>query len=289
MGNRSLRMGQYNRLKVIKQLDFGIYLDGYEDEILMPTQYVPADVQIGDFLDVFIYRDSEDRVIATTLEPYGTVGEFAYLTVNAATPLGVFMDWGLPKDLFVPFKQQRDNMVVGKSFLVFIHLDTKTDRIVASAKIERFLEDDVSELSEGMQVELLPYEYTDMGIKALINQRYLGVLYRDEVFKPIELGKPTTGFIKKIRSDQKIDLALTEQSYNRIEGSKSDLYEKLQAANGFLPFTDKSDPALITRTFGMSKKDFKKAVGGLLKEGKITLKEDGIYGISPQSIDHSQQ
>ena len=288
MANRSLRMGQYNRLKVIKQLDFGIYLDGYEDEILMPTQYVPADVEIGDFLDVFIYRDSEDRVIATSLEPYGTVGEFAYLTVNAATPLGVFLDWGLPKDLFVPFKQQRENMVVGKSFLVFIHLDTQTDRIVASAKIERFLEEDVSELSEGMQVDLLPYEYTDMGIKALINQRYMGVLYRDEVFKPIELGKPTTGFIKKIRSDQKVDLALTEQSYNRIEGSKSDLYKKLLAANGFLPFTDKSDPALITRTFGMSKKDFKKAVGGLLKEKKIILKEDGIHAISPESIDDSQ-
>jgi predicted RNA-binding protein (virulence factor B family) len=282
MGNRNLRMGQYNRLKVLKQLDFGIYLDGYEDEILMPTQYVPANVEIGDFLDVFIYRDSEDRAIATTLEPYGTVGEFAYLTVNAVTSLGVFMDWGLPKDLFVPFKQQRENMVVGKSFLVFIHLDTQTDRIVASAKIERFLDEDVAELSEGMQVDLLPYEYTDMGIKALINQRHLGVLYRDEVFKPIELGKPTIGFIKKIRSDQKIDLALTEQSYNRIEGSKSELYEKLMAANGFLPFTDKSDPALITRTFGMSKKDFKKAVGGLLKEKKITLKEDGIYGISPQ-------
>ena len=281
-------MGQYNRLKVIKQLDFGIYLDGYEDEILMPTQYVPADVEIGDFLDVFIYRDSEDRVIATSLEPYGTVGEFAYLTVNAATPLGVFLDWGLPKDLFVPFKQQRENMVVGKSFLVFIHLDTQTDRIVASAKIERFLEEDVSELSEGMQVDLLPYEYTDMGIKALINQRYMGVLYRDEVFKPIELGKPTTGFIKKIRSDQKVDLALTEQSYNRIEGSKSDLYKKLLATNGFLPFTDKSDPALITRTFGMSKKDFKKAVGGLLKEKKIILKEDGIHAISPESIDDSQ-
>ncbi len=288
MANRSLRMGQYNRLKVIKQLDFGIYLDGYEDEILMPTQYVPADVEIGDFLDVFIYRDSEDRVIATSLEPYGTVGEFAYLTVNAATPLGVFLDWGLPKDLFVPFKQQRENMVVGKSFLVFIHLDTQTDRIVASAKIERFLEEDVSELSEGMQVDLLPYEYTDMGIKALINQRYMGVLYRDEVFKPIELGKPTTGFIKKIRSDQKVDLALTEQSYNRIEGSKSDLYKKLLATNGFLPFTDKSDPALITRTFGMSKKDFKKAVGGLLKEKKIILKEDGIHAISPESIDDSQ-
>jgi predicted RNA-binding protein (virulence factor B family) len=277
MSNRRLRMGQYNRLKVIKQLDFGIYLDGYEDEILVPKQYVPADIQIGDFLDVFIYRDSEDRVIGTTLEPYGTVGEFTYLTVTMVTSLGVFMDWGLPKDLFIPFKQQRDNMLVGKSFLIFIHLDTQTDRIVGSAKIERFLEEDISELSEGMQVDLLPYEYTDMGIKALINQRYLGVLYRDEVFKKIDLGKPTVGYIKKIREDQKIDLALVEQSYNRIEGSKSDLYTQLQEAQGFLPFTDKSTPELIYKTFGMSKKDFKKAVGGLLKERKIKLKDDGIY------------
>ena len=168
-------------------------------------------------------------------------------------------------------------MLVGKSFLIFIHLDTKTDRIVGSAKIERFLEEDISELSEGMQVDILPYEYTDMGIKALINQRHLGVLYRDEVFKNIELGKPTIGYIKKIREDQKIDLALLEQSYNRIEGSKSDLYTQLQEAQGFLPFTDKSAPELIYKTFGMSKKDFKKAVGGLLKERKIELKDDGMY------------
>ncbi len=279
MGNRRLRMGQYNRLQVVKRLDFGIYLDGYEDEILVPTQYVPQDVEIGDYLDVFVYRDSEDRAIATTLEPYGTVGEFAYLTVNAVTPLGVFMDWGLPKDLFVPFKQQRDNMLVGKSFLVFIHLDSQTDRIVASAKVDRFLDEDITELSEGMQVELLPFEYTDMGIKALINQRHLGVLYHDEVFKPIELGKPTKGFIKKIREDKKIDLSLVEQSYNRIKDSKSDLYTRLQASEGFLPFTDKSDPAVIHSTFGMSKKDFKKAIGGLLKEGKIKLEEDGIRQI----------
>lgn len=279
MGNRHLRMGQYNRLKIIKRLDFGVYLDGYDDEILMPTQYVPADVEIGDFVDVFIYRDSEDRAIATTLEPYGTVGEFAYLEVTATNSMGVFMNWGLPKDLLVPFKQQRDNMIVGKSYLVFIHLDTKTDRIVASAKIERFLDEDISELSEGMEVELLPFEYTDMGIKALINQRNLGVIYRDQVFKNIELGKPTAGFIKKIREDQKVDLALVEQSYNRIEGSKNEVFEKLQAAQGFLPFTDKSEPALIYRTFGMSKKDFKKAVGGLLKEGKILLKEDGIHQV----------
>lgn len=280
MGNRHLRMGQYNRLKIIKRLDFGVYLDGYDDEILMPTQYVPADVEIGDFVDVFIYRDSEDRAIATTLEPYGTVGEFAYLEVTATNSMGVFMNWGLPKDLLVPFKQQRDNMIVGKSYLVFIHLDTKTDRIVASAKIERFLDEDISELSEGMEVELLPFEYTDMGIKALINQRNLGVIYRDQVFKNIELGKPTAGFIKKIREDQKVDLALVEQSYSRIEGSKNEVFEKLQAAQGFLPFTDKSEPALIYRTFGMSKKDFKKAVGGLLKEGKILLKDDGIHQVS---------
>jgi len=279
MENRRLRMGQYNRLKVIKSLDFGIYLDGYEDEILMPTQYVPGNIEIGDFLDVFIYRDSEDRVIATTLEPYGTVGEFAYLTVNAVTSLGVFMDWGLPKDLFIPFKQQRENMVVGKSFLTFIYLDTKTDRILGSAVFERFLAEDISELSEGMEVELLPFEYTDLGIKAIINQRHLGVLYHGEVFKNIVLGKVTAGYIKKIREDQKIDVSLVEQSYSRIEGSKIDLEAKLKAANGFLPFTDKSDPVLIQRTFGVSKKDFKKAIGGLLKERKIALKEDGIYAI----------
>ncbi|AXE16373.1 GntR family transcriptional regulator [Runella rosea] len=280
MGTRRLRMGQYNRLQVVKRLEFGIYLDGYEDEILVPTRYVPEGVEIGDYLDVFVYRDSEDRVIATTLEPYGTVGEFAYLTVNAVTAAGVFMDWGLPKDLFVPFKQQRDNMLVGKSFLVFIHLDTQTDRIVASAKIDRFLDEDISELKEGMEVELLPFEYTDLGIKALINQRHLGVLYHGEVFKDIDLGKPTKGYIKKIREDQKIDVALVEQSYNRIADSKTVLYEKLEAAEGhFLPFTDKSDPALIHKTFGMSKKDFKKAIGGLLKEGKIKLEEDGIHKV----------
>ncbi|MFN4145392.1 MAG: S1 RNA-binding domain-containing protein [Runella sp.] len=277
MANRRLRMGQYNRLKVIKQLDFGIYLDGYEDEILVPTQYVPTDIEIGDFLDVFVYRDSEDRAIATTLQPAATVGEFAYLKVTSVTPTGVFMEWGLPKDLLVPHKEQRQNMTVGKSYLVYIYLDKKTDRIVASAKVERFFDEDISDLTEGQEVELLPFEYTEMGIKALVNQRHLGVLYRDEVFKNFDLGQNMKGFIKKIRPDQKLDLALVPQSYERITDSKILIFEKLQASDGFLPFSDKSAPALIYETFGMSKKDFKKAIGGLLKEGKISLKNNGIY------------
>lgn len=281
MESRKLRMGQYNRLKVIKELDFGIYLDGFEDEILVPVRYVPEGTEIGDFLDVFIYRDSEDRIIATTLEPLVTVGEFAYLKVVDVTEFGVFLDWGLPKDLFIPIKQQRSNMKLGDLFLVFVYLDSKTDRVLASAKVEDFMEQDTSALTDGMEVELIPYEYTDMGIKALINQRYLGVLYRDEVFKDIELGKPIKGFVKKVREDKKIDLALDIQSYSRIKDSKSNIYEKVIASDGFLPFTDKSEPTLIYNTFEISKKDFKKSIGALFKEGKIRLESDGIYLVKP--------
>lgn len=280
MENRKLRMGQYNRLKVVKELDFGIYLDGFEDEILVPVRYVPEGTAIDDFLDVFVYRDSEDRIIATTLEPLITVGEFAYLKVVDVTDFGVFLDWGLPKDLFVPIKQQRANMKLDDYFLVFAYLDSKTDRVLASAKVEQFMDEDTSELTVGMTVELIPFEYTDMGIKALINQRHPGVLYRDEVFKDIELGKTITGFVKKVREDGKIDLSLVAQSYSRITDSKSELYAKLIEANGFLPFTDKSEPALIYKTFGTSKKDFKKSVGALLKERKIRIETDGIYAVN---------
>ena len=280
MESRKLRMGQYNRLKVIKELDFGIYLDGHEDEILVPVRYVPEGTEIGDFLDVFIYRDSEDRIIATTLEPLVSVGEFAYLKVVDVTEFGVFLDWGLPKDLFVPIKQQRANMKLDDYFFVFAFLDSKTDRVLASAKVEDFMEEDTSALSDGMEVDIVPYEYTDMGIKALVNQRYLGVLYRDEIFRDVVLGQALKGFVKKVRDDKKIDLALVEQSYGRITSSKSGLYEKLIAADGFLPFTDKSEPTLIYNAFGVSKKDFKKSVGALFKEGKIRLESDGIYLLS---------
>ncbi|PWK27086.1 hypothetical protein LV89_01900 [Arcicella aurantiaca] len=273
-----LRLGQFNKLEVIKELDFGLYLDGYDgEEILIPRVYVPEGTQIGQFLDVFVYRDSEDRLIATTLKPYAVVGEFAYLKVKDVSKLGVFLDWGLMKDLFVPFGEQHSKMASGRSYLVYIYIDEQTERIVASAKLDKFLETDVTNLNEGQEVDLLPYEYTDLGIKALIDKRYMGIIYKSEVFKSVPLGEFTKGFIKKIRTDGKIDLSVVKQGFDRIDNLKSQIYSLLIASNGFLPYTDKTDAEVIYKDLQMSKKDFKKAIGGLYRDGKVNLQMDGIY------------
>ena len=273
-----LRLGHYNRLEVIKELDFGLYLDGYDgEEILIPRVYVPEGTQIGDFLEVFIYRDSEDRLIATTLKPYATVGEFAYLKVKDVSKLGVFLDWGLMKDLLVPFGEQTHKMGLGRSYLVYIYIDEESERIVASAKLDKFLENDSSKFTEGQEVSLVPYEYTDLGIKALIERRCIGVIYKSEVFQEVILGEVTKGFIKKIRTDTKIDLSLVKQGYDRIDNIKSQIYDLLVSKEGFLPYTDKTDSEKIYRDLQMSKKDFKKAIGGLYRDGKIKLQDNGIY------------
>ena len=273
-----LRLGHYNRLEVIKELDFGLYLNGYDgEEILIPRVYVPEGTQIGDFLEVFIYRDSEDRLIATTLKPYATVGEFAYLKVKDVSRLGVFLDWGLMKDLLVPFGEQTHKMGLGRSYLVYIYIDEESERIVASAKLDKFLENDSSKFTEGQEVSLIPYEYTDLGIKALIDKRVIGVIYKSEVFQNVILGEVTKGFIKKIRTDTKIDLALVRQGYDRIDNVKSQIYDLLISKEGFLPYTDKTDSEIIYRDLQMSKKDFKKAVGGLYRDGKVRLQDNGIY------------
>ncbi len=273
-----LRLGHYNRLEVIKELDFGLYLDGYDgEEILIPRVYVPEGTQIGDFLEVFIYRDSEDRLIATTLKPYATVGEFAYLKVKDVSKLGVFLDWGLMKDLLVPFGEQTHKMGLGRSYLVYIYIDEESERIVASAKLDKFLENDSSKFTEGQEVSLIPYEYTDLGIKALIDKRVIGVIYKSEVFQDVLLGEITKGFIKKIRTDTKIDLALVKQGYDRIDNVKSQIYDLLVLKEGFLPYTDKTDSEIIYKDLQMSKKDFKKAIGGLYRDGKVKLQDDGIY------------
>ncbi len=273
-----LQLGKYNRLEVIKELDFGLYLDGFEgEEILIPRVYVPEGTQIGQFLDVFIYRDSEDRLIATTLKPYATVGEFAYLKVKDVSKLGVFLDWGLMKDLLVPFGEQQSKMAVGRSYLVYIYVDEETQRIVASAKIDKFLPNDAEEFTEKQQVELLPYEYTDLGIKALINKCKIGVIYKNEVFKSVNLGEFTIGYIKKIREDGKIDLTLEKIGFERIDNTKSFILSQLNNHNGFLPYNDKTSAEVIYSNLQMSKKDFKKAVGGLYKDMQIIIKEDGIY------------
>jgi predicted RNA-binding protein (virulence factor B family) len=272
-----LQLGKYNRLEVIKELDFGLYLDGFDgEEILIPRVYVPEGTQIGQFLDVFIYRDSEDRLIATTLKPYVTVGEFAFLQVKDVSKLGVFLDWGLMKDLFVPFGEQHSKMGLGRFYLVYVYIDEQTERIVASAKIENYLEKDISAIVVGQEVELLPYEYTDLGIKALINKKHNGVIYKNEIFKNLNLGEVTKGYIKKIRDDGKIDLSLEKQSFERIDNIKLKIYDELTIAGGFLPYNDKTDAEIIYKNLQMSKKDFKKGIGVLYKEGKIHLSTEGL-------------
>ena len=272
-----LKIGEYNHLRIIKEVPFGLYLDGYEDEILLPLQYVPETYEIDQFIDVFIYRDSEDRIIATTLKPKATVDQFAYLEVKAVTPLGVFMEWGLAKDLFVPFSQQFQKMSVGRSYLVYIYLDGQTDRIVASARVEKFLPiTDGSEFTIGDKVEAIPFEHTNLGIKCLVNNCKIGMLFKNQVFTNLTFGEPTTVYIANIRPDGKLDLRLEAVGMVRIDSQAERILAAIIENNGVLMLHDKSPAEEIYQQFGMSKKDFKKGVGALYKSKLIALHSDCI-------------
>lgn len=269
-------IGDYNDLEIIKQVDFGVYLDSEDGEILLPAKYLPAQYQLGDRIRVFVYRDSEDRIIATTLEPKAKVGDFAALPVKDATNYGAFLDWGLEKDLFVPFSNQRDKMQPGRTYLVYLYLDENSDRIVATAKYEKYLRQDSPQLSEGQEVDLLVAGFSDLGIKVIINNQYLGMLYKNEVFRPLSVGEKTRGYIRKIREDHKIDVSLQKAGYEEVTDAADLVLDKLKAAGGKLALSDKSSPEEIYAALGMSKKTFKKAIGSLYREGKITLSEASI-------------
>jgi predicted RNA-binding protein (virulence factor B family) len=272
-----LKIGEYNHLRIIKEVPFGLYLDGYEDEILLPLQYVPENYQIDDFIDVFIYRDSEDRIIATTLKPKATIDQFAYLEVKSVTPLGVFMEWGLAKDLFVPFSQQFQKMSVGRSYFVYVYLDSQTDRIVASARIEKFLPiTDGSEFTIGDKVDAIPFEHTDLGIKCLVNNCKIGMLFKNQVFRNLTFGESTNVYINNIRPDGKLDLRLEPVGMVRIDGQSERILTAIKASNGILKLHDKSPAEEIYFELGMSKKDFKKGVGALYKSKLIALHSDCI-------------
>ncbi|WP_395783395.1 S1 RNA-binding domain-containing protein [Aquirufa sp.] len=272
-----LKIGEYNHLRIIKEVPFGLYLDGYEDEILLPLQYVPENYQIDDFIDVFIYRDSEDRIIATTLKPKATIDQFAYLEVKSVTPLGVFMEWGLAKDLFVPFSQQFQKMSVGRSYFVYVYLDSQTDRIVASARIEKFLPiTDGSEFTIGDKVDAIPFEHTDLGIKCLVNNCKIGMLFKNQVFTNLTFGESTNVYINNIRPDGKLDLRLEPVGMVRIDGQSERILTAIKASNGILKLHDKSPAEEIYFELGMSKKDFKKGVGALYKSKLIALHSDCI-------------
>ena len=271
-----LEIGKYNTLEVVKHVDFGIYLNSELGEILMPIKYVPEGIEPGDELKVFIYKDSEDRLIANSLTPHGIVGEFANLKVKQVNSFGAFMDWGLEKDLLVPHAEQHRPMQEGQNYIVRIVLDPKTERIIGISKLSPFLSKNIEELEPGLSVDLLIYEITDLGYMALINEKFRGILYKNEVFQSVAVGDKLIGYIKKLREDGKIDLTLKKFGYKEIDDAKEIIYEKLISNKGFLNFSDSSSPEEIKLNFNMSKKNFKKAIGTLYKEGRISLEVNSI-------------
>ncbi len=271
-----VEIGKYNTLTVVKIVDFGVYLDGGErGEILMPKEYVPTNCSPDDEVEVFVYFDSEDRIVATTEIPAIQVGEFAFLKVVAVSKVGAFLGWGLRKDLFVPFREQRDPMVEGKSYLVYAYVDKASDRIVASTKIEKFLDQVFPDYEPGEEVEILIARKTDLGYAVIVNHAHWGLVYDNEIFRPLKIGQKMRGYIKTVREDEKIDVSLQPAGYGKIEGLAGMILEKLKDG-GVLDLSDKSEPAEIYRVFGCSKKNYKKALGTLLKQGIIEIKDTEV-------------
>jgi len=272
-----VRPGTYNNLTVTKLVDFGVYLDGdIYDEILMPKRYVPEGCKEGDQVLVFVYFDSEDRVVATTETPKAIVGDFAAMNVVAVTALGAFMDWGLLKDLFVPFREQKYKMEEGKTYVVYVMYDADSDRIIGTSKIDRFLNLEPATFVDGDDVELQIAYRTPLGYMAIINNTHFGLLYANEIFQPLELGQIVPGFIKKMREDERIDLCLQKAGYERVLEVTDEILLKLREAGGVLKVTDKSSADEIYNQFAISKKTFKKAIGSLYKDRFITIEDDGI-------------
>lgn len=273
-----IKLGKYNQLEVVKEVDFGVYLNGDEDgEILLPKRYVPEGTKPGDILNVFIYLDMEERLVATTLQPYVQVGEFACLEVAWVNQFGAFLNWGLMKDLFVPFREQKMKMQKGKRYVVYVHLDEESYRIVASAKVEHFLSTEKPDCQPGQEVEVLVWQRTDLGYKVIVENKFSGMLYHNEIFQPLEVGMRLTAFIKQVRPDGKIDLVLQQAGARKVDDFSEVLWQYIKDNDGFTPLNDKTDAEVIYHTFGVSKKTFKKAVGDLYKKRRIVLEEDGIH------------
>lgn len=270
-----LEIGKYNRLEVKKISAIGAFLVSELGDILMPTKYVPEGLKPGEHVKVFVYLDSEDRLLATTLAPKAQVGEFAVLEVKDVSNVGAFMDWGLEKDLLVPFSEQPRQMQTGEKYLVRVYLD-RSERIAASAKIGKFLEKSRIDLKEGEEVKLTFYEFGELGAKVIINGRYEGLLFKSELFGNYEVGADAKGFVKKIRSDGKIDVTLRKGGPQEMVGNRESLLRLLSERGGFLPVGDKSSPQLISEMFRMSKKSFKTVIGNLYKEKVIDITPEGI-------------
>jgi predicted RNA-binding protein (virulence factor B family) len=271
-------LGVLNTLTVLRTGSYGVILDGGPlGDVLLPLREAPESCAVGDTLEVFVYVDSDDTLVATTQRPLAMVGEFAHLKVLSMTDYGAFVDWGLKKNLLVPFSEQNGTMIVGRSYVVRVYLDKRSGRAVASARLDRFLDRTPIDYVPRQQVDLLVCEHTDIGYKAIINQRHWGVLHDADVFQPLRYGQRLTGYIKRLREDGKIDLVLQPPGYAKVEGIAGELLEKIKAAGGFIAVTDKSPPEKIYALFGVSKKTFKQAVSALYRERLITIEADGLH------------
>lgn len=269
--------GKFYELKIARKLTAGVYLDDGDKGILLPKRFVPNNAKVGDLIKVFIYHDSENRLIATTQQPKAQLGDIALLKAVSTTPQGAFLDWGLMKDLFIPKSQQLSVMRTGGNYLVKLYLDEQTGRIAATEKFEKKLSESVNnELQEKQEVELLAFRETPLGWVMIINNTYSGILHKNEIFHPIKTGDKFTGFIKAIMPDNKIDVLIGKAGYGRVDNDYNKVLSLLIDNNGYLPFNDKSDPQNIYDVFGMSKKAFKMVLGKLYKERKIDFGKDGI-------------
>lgn len=272
-------VGRYNSLQVVKHTNFGLYLDGAQDaEILLPNRYIPKDIpsEDEDWLNVFIYLDSDDKLIATTEKPKVQVGEFASLKVVEVNSIGIFLDWGLPKDLLLPYSEEKQPLKAGDYCVVHVYLDKHTRRITATTRLDRYLDKVPANYTVGQEVDLLVAEETAMGFKAIINNKHWGLIHKNEVFKFLRSGKQEKGFIKEVRSDGNISLSLQPVGEQLASSLNAQILGKLRDNNGVLPVSDKSDPQVISNLFGVSKGNFKKAIGALYKQGQIVIHADRI-------------
>lgn len=267
-----VNIGQYNRLTVVKRVDFGVYLDGGNGvEILLPEKYVESSVNIGDEVDVFIYTDSEDRLIATTERPYAKVGEFAFLQVSQVNEIGAFLDWGISgKDLLVPFSEQKSRMLRGGIYPVYVYLDVATKRVAASTKIDKFLGNKIPRYKRGDNVRALVLRHEDPGYRVIVDNLFKGIIYDSDVYEAIEVGETIDAHVRQVRPDGKIDLSPGPDAASRVKVLAEKIYYLADAANGTMPLSDSSTPEEIKSVLQCSKKDFKKAVGFLMKNGLVS-------------------
>lgn len=272
-----MQIGEYNTLEILRDTKVGLFLGDGTNDVLLPNKYVPKEFQIGDTLTVFVYLDHEERPVATTLKPYVKLNEFAHLKVNYMNEFGAFLNWGMEKDLFVPFREQARPMEEGKRYLVYCFMDEKTNRLVASSKTQQFLDKEEPNYINGEEVNLIISHISDAGINVIINEKHRGLAYANEVYDDIKPGLRMKGYIKQVRPDGKLDVSLRKLGVEAIEPSAQLILDELKANKGFLRLNDNSHPEDIKTVLKMSKKTFKKAIGTLYKQKQIEIKDDGIY------------